>query len=161
MSEVNKVIYGDETLIDLTNDTVNENNVLEGATFHASDGTIKTGGVVVADVIDDLTSASTTDALSANQGRLLDYKMDNLFTYMDLSFSIPTSAVGVSRTTVNFTKPSGYRFFNAIITSFNNPHVAIPTIVSLSDNSVTINLYTTFGGSTTNSGNVRVLFIKE
>lgn len=68
---VNKVDYGDTNLIDLTQDTVDENSVLAGYTFHGADGNIKEGKVVVAEVIDDLNSQSTEDALSANQGRLL------------------------------------------------------------------------------------------
>lgn len=42
----NKVVYGDETLIDLTSDTVTEDDVLDGVTFHSADGTVKTGKVV-------------------------------------------------------------------------------------------------------------------
>lgn len=68
---VNKVDYGDTNLIDLTQDTVDENSVLAGYTFHGADGNIKEGKVVVAKVIDDVNSQSTEDALSANQGRLL------------------------------------------------------------------------------------------
>lgn len=35
---VSKVIYGDQTLIDLTNDTVAAENLLEGFTAHGADG---------------------------------------------------------------------------------------------------------------------------
>ena len=44
---VNKVNFGDNTLIDLTNDTVDEEAVLEGETFHSKSGEQKTGKVVV------------------------------------------------------------------------------------------------------------------
>lgn len=40
---VNKVIYGDTTLIDLTGDTVAADKVLSGYTFHDKSGTIDTG----------------------------------------------------------------------------------------------------------------------
>lgn len=40
---INKVIYGGQTLIDLTADTVEESKVLSPATFHKADGTIATG----------------------------------------------------------------------------------------------------------------------
>lgn len=40
---INKVIYGGQTLIDLTSDTVAANKVLAGYTFHAPDGTVKQG----------------------------------------------------------------------------------------------------------------------
>lgn len=78
MSEVNKVVYGDKTLIDLTSDTVNENAVLEGHSFHSSDGTLKEGKVVTAEVVDNLTSTSKQDALSANQGRVLNEEYNSI-----------------------------------------------------------------------------------
>lgn len=40
---VNKVIYGGNTLIDLTGDTVTEDKVLSGYTFHDASGETKTG----------------------------------------------------------------------------------------------------------------------
>ena len=40
---INKVIYGDDTLIDLTSDTVAQADVLSGTTFHDASGTAKTG----------------------------------------------------------------------------------------------------------------------
>ena len=39
----NKVIYGGQTLIDLTADTAVESSVLTGATFHKADGSTATG----------------------------------------------------------------------------------------------------------------------
>ncbi len=40
---VNKIVYGKKTLIDLTADTVAEENLLKGCTAHRADGTIITG----------------------------------------------------------------------------------------------------------------------
>lgn len=40
---VSKVIYGGRTLIDLTNDTVTESDVINARTFHKADGSIVTG----------------------------------------------------------------------------------------------------------------------
>lgn len=40
---VNKVIYGDDTLIDLTGDTATESDVLLGKTFHDKSGALRTG----------------------------------------------------------------------------------------------------------------------
>lgn len=40
---INKVIYGGETLIDLTGDTVTADKVLNGFTFHGKDGVVGTG----------------------------------------------------------------------------------------------------------------------
>lgn len=45
MPNVNKVVYGNDTLIDLTSDTVTPNDVLRGATFHDRSGTSQTGAV--------------------------------------------------------------------------------------------------------------------
>lgn len=44
---VSKVVLGNETLVDLTSDTVSEDTLLEGATAHAANGEQITGGVVV------------------------------------------------------------------------------------------------------------------
>lgn len=38
MAAVNKIVYGTDTLIDLTADTASEDDVLEGATFHTAAG---------------------------------------------------------------------------------------------------------------------------
>lgn len=45
MPNVNKVVYGNNTIIDLTSDTVTPNDVLRGATFHDRSGTSQTGTV--------------------------------------------------------------------------------------------------------------------
>ena len=42
-----KVVYGGETLIDLTADTVNANNTLVGASGHGADGNAFNGAVVI------------------------------------------------------------------------------------------------------------------
>lgn len=72
---VNKVVYGDDTLIDLTEDTVTPNDVLLGVTFHNAAGASQVGAVITHDVIDNLNSTSSSDALSANQGHVLDGKV--------------------------------------------------------------------------------------
>lgn len=40
---INKVVYGGNTLIDLTSDTVTASKLYKGETAHASDGTTVTG----------------------------------------------------------------------------------------------------------------------
>ena len=45
---VNKVVYGDTTLVDLTNDTVTSETLLEGYTAHKANGESVTGAVVTA-----------------------------------------------------------------------------------------------------------------
>lgn len=44
---VNKVIYGSNTLIDLTNDTVTADSLLSGITAHSKDGITLTGTLTV------------------------------------------------------------------------------------------------------------------
>lgn len=72
---INKVILGDTTLMDISEDTVTEDNLLEGVTAHAADGTQITGKVVVAEIVDSLEDQSTDKALSARQGYVLDQKI--------------------------------------------------------------------------------------
>ena len=40
---INKVVFGSNTLIDLTSDTVTAEKVYKGVTAHSADGTIVTG----------------------------------------------------------------------------------------------------------------------
>lgn len=59
----NKVIYNGTTLIDLTGDTITEADVINGKTFHKSDGTIVTGtSTFDADTSD--ATASTSEILN-------------------------------------------------------------------------------------------------
>lgn len=78
MSDISKVVYGNEVLIDLTQDTVNANNMLLGTTAHGANGEPIVGSLITHDVIDNLTSTSTEDALSANQGRVLKEMIDSI-----------------------------------------------------------------------------------
>ena len=61
---INKVEFGGNTLIDLTNDTVTPDDVLSGVTFHDKSGETKQGNVSLAPVatsgdFDDLTNRPT------------------------------------------------------------------------------------------------------
>lgn len=60
---INKVVYGADTLIDLSEDTVTENDVLSGATFHSADGEQRTGTVVTAPIND--TGVSSNEVWSS------------------------------------------------------------------------------------------------
>lgn len=60
--EVNKVIYGGQTLIDLTGDTVAQDQVLSGVTFHDKSGATLTGTCDY--------DSNTTDA-TASAGEIL------------------------------------------------------------------------------------------
>lgn len=75
---VNKVILGSRTLLDLTEDTVTPEDLLSGVTAHSKSGDPIVGSLIVHNVIDELTSTSTEDALSANQGKVLKDKIDSI-----------------------------------------------------------------------------------
>lgn len=75
---VNKVEYNGQTLVNLTNDTVTPSDVLNGVSFHDRSGTPQQGNLIVHNVYDGLDSISTSDALSANQGRVLKSETDDL-----------------------------------------------------------------------------------
>lgn len=55
---VSKVEFGQETLIDLTKDTVNSQNLLSGATAHGADGEMVKGSVVVPTKVSELENDS-------------------------------------------------------------------------------------------------------
>lgn len=61
----NKIVYFGQTLIDLTNDTVDESKVLSNETFHKPDGSIATGACTY--------DADTSDA-TASAAEILDTK---------------------------------------------------------------------------------------
>lgn len=63
---VSKVVLGDETLIDLTSDSVSPGNLLEGATAHGADGEEVIGGVVVTPMYTG-TKAAIEAAIAAGQ----------------------------------------------------------------------------------------------
>jgi len=66
-----KIILGNETLIDLTSDTVTPDTLLAGTTAHDRSGNQIVGTVTVPDTLDDLTDVSIT---SAADGQVLVYK---------------------------------------------------------------------------------------
>lgn len=59
---INKVEFGNRTLIDISNDTVNANNLLSGATAHDNSGTAINGQVAF------VTYYTGSSAPSANLG---------------------------------------------------------------------------------------------
>ena len=51
MSNANKVVFGDKTLLDLTNDTVSSDTLIQGITAHDKSGQIITGNLVPTDTV--------------------------------------------------------------------------------------------------------------
>lgn len=77
MTEVNKVIYDGNVLIDLTSDTVTEKDVMGGATFHLPDGTIGVGALsneTLGNGYGTCSTSSTTTG-STRVVSLADYKL--------------------------------------------------------------------------------------
>lgn len=80
---VSKVVLGEETLVDLTNDSVNEENLLEGATAHGANGEPVKGNVVVPTKISQLendsnflNSSSSVDFTEASERENLETSDD-------------------------------------------------------------------------------------
>ena len=82
---INKVVYGNSTLIDLTEDTVSADKLLAGETAHDRSGASVVGSVVTAEVVDNLTTQDATKALSANQGYVLNQNKVDKVTGKGLS----------------------------------------------------------------------------
>lgn len=63
---VSKVVYGNDTLIDISNDTVSPSNLLSGATAHDSSGTSISGNVIVPSTLNDLTDVDISSVANGN-----------------------------------------------------------------------------------------------
>ena len=61
---INKVIYGNRVLLDLTTDTVTSSTLVQGATAHSADGSTITGTLVVQSVYKG--AAAPSSALGTN-----------------------------------------------------------------------------------------------
>ena len=97
--QVNKVVYGNRTLIDLTSDTVTEDKILSGFTAHDKSGTIITGTcdfdvnstdatVAVAEILDGKTAYARGSKLVGtmpNKGAV-----NGTITTKEEQFTIPT-----------------------------------------------------------------------
>ena len=97
--QVNKVVYGNRTLIDLTSDTVTKDKILSGFTAHDKSGTIITGTcdfdvnstdatVAVAEILDGKTAYARGAKLVGtmpNKGAV-----NGAITAKDEQFTIPT-----------------------------------------------------------------------
>ena len=73
MGEINKVVFGDRTLIDLTADTVTEDTLLSGYTAHRRDGEVIEGNVQVPEVLNDLDDVNIENP---QDGDILTYNMN-------------------------------------------------------------------------------------
>ena len=60
MPNVNKVVYGNDTIIDLTSDTVTPSDVLNSKSFHDASGTLRTGSADLSKYYSTDDTAETT-----------------------------------------------------------------------------------------------------
>ena len=107
-----------DTGVDLSGDTVTPSDVLSGVSFHDRNGTQQTGNMITHNVYDGLDSTSTSDALSANQGKVLNSKMPKSVSFSGTSDSggnfilsnVPTTAtiIGVHSASALFVIPYKY-----------------------------------------------------
>lgn len=63
---ISKVVFGTDTLIDLTSDTVEANKVLSGYTAHKADGTAITGNVTFATVYTSSSAPSSSQGVNGD-----------------------------------------------------------------------------------------------
>ena len=127
--------------------TIQKNNISQG-TFTANSSTNTTINIPVPNVINNLTSTSTSDALSANQGYVLDQKIQDLqgigrflslwdaSTGMPISFPLSTpynyatwdyflvETVSTASTPVNY-KPSGTQYTGTASTTVETDELEV------------------------------------
>lgn len=72
---------GSATFTDVSGTTATDSDVLSGKTFFTANGQQANGSLITHNVYDGLDSTSTSDALSANQGRVLNGKIPTRNTY--------------------------------------------------------------------------------
>ena len=112
---VNKVQKADGTVImDISNDTATPSDVLNGATFHDRSGTPQTGAVITHNVYDGLNSTSTSDALSANQGKVLNSKINDKLDYYTLLNGETVTSTLTNKTLFGSRKLSNYKLLLAV-----------------------------------------------
>jgi len=130
--KVNKVVYGNNTLIDLTSDTATEDKVLQGYTFHKADGTQTVGTASGGSSKNAQAQQSTTRATSSTYTSVnsLTCSKTGTYTVYWSTFRSSTSGTSGSRLYIG-----GTAYGNADTGNWSN-HVQnkIVTGVSISKN---------------------------
>lgn len=98
---INKVVYDGQTLIDLTGDTVQQDKVLSGYTFHYKDGTTKTGSCTYDAYTSDAT-AEASEILATKTAYVNGAKVTGTMTNRGAVTGTITTKAG------QYTIPSGY-----------------------------------------------------
>lgn len=127
----NKVVLGNETLIDLTNDTVNANNLLAGETAHDASGNQVRGNVTVPTALADLTDDSTHRLVTDTEKTTWNAK-----TSLALGETSSTAYRGDrGKTAYDHASAKGSKFESGLykITTNNEGHVTGATAVAKAD----------------------------
>lgn len=82
---VNKVVYGGETVVDLTNDTVTPETLSEGVTAHDASGALITG-TMKSSISESGGSASTGYYIKFEDGTMICYKRTTIMPNAQTSF---------------------------------------------------------------------------
>lgn len=106
---VNKVVYGETTVIDITDSTVSANKLKSGETAYGADGTKITGTLVVPEVLDDLSDVVITTPQTAQEiyydgTEWINYGAKILLTFDD-DFRGQTITLTKGQTTITKTAP--------------------------------------------------------
>lgn len=123
---INKVVYGNSTLMDLTSDTVTPSDVLNSKSFHDASGTLRTGSADISGKADKVSNATSGDlaGLDSN-GNLTDTgiaataisgKIDKVSNPTQGDVPVITSSGGIAS--------SGFTF-NALQRKAINPQISI------------------------------------
>jgi len=119
----NKVVLGNETLIDLTEDTVTPQTLLAGATSHDASGNQIQGAVSVPEELNDL---NDVDINSPQEGDVLVSDENGVYQNKPIN-KVTTLAVDLTGWTQDTSSQSGTTLHKKQI-SVNNVHVPSPTI---------------------------------
>lgn len=138
---INKVIYNNNTLIDLTSDTAEESDVLVGKTFHKADGSSAvgtgTGGTACDMYVGDDTGIQTGDLFIDDVGG----------TYQSKTLTLGASAPST------VTPDSGYDGLSSVAVALNSSVIKAENIAQ---GSTILGVQGTHSGGITPSGTISI-----
>ena len=123
--KVNKVVLGNETLIDLTGDTVSANNLLAGATAHDASGNQVTGNVTVPTALADLTDDATHRLVTDTEKSTWNAKPST--TDVNNKHKVTTKQVDLTNWSADTTSQSGTTLYKKSI-SLAHVYVSSPSV---------------------------------
>lgn len=110
---VNKVVYGNTTLIDLTSDTVTPSDVLNSKSFHDASGTLRSGSADISGKADKVSGATSGNFAGLDStGNLTDsgYKPGD-FAKDSWSSQSQVSSGSISFSGIDDTNSNGYKLY--------------------------------------------------